>query len=213
MRVIGIYGPVGSGKSTLLEEIKPYIPNSFIIPEYIDALPDAETKLKEYLEGTISAYDFQQYVLDYFESVANELKNSSYDFIFVERLPVEGIQFFAKLDLMNKRITSEQYEALLKRAQSLTFYPDPSSIDSDQTITILTNHLSPFQISQKVLQCLLLPTGCFGDNRFHLQDVRIIKLKASLKTIKERINKRGRQCELEHYSDDYLKTMIEKYDS
>ena len=47
----------------------------------------------------MSAYDFQHYVLDYFERVADELKNSSYDFVFVERLPVEGIQFFAKLDL------------------------------------------------------------------------------------------------------------------
>ena len=196
MKVIGIYGTVGSGKSTLLEEIKSSIPNSYVIPEYIDALDDAENKLKAYLEGSMPAYDFQQYVLDYFESVSEELKNSHYDFIFVERLPVEGIQFFAKLDLNNKRITNEEYEELLKRAKSLTFYPDPST---EKSITIKTDLLSPFQISQLALN--------------YIQTVRIIKLKASLNTIKERIIKRGRSCELEHYSDDYLKFMIETYDS
>ena len=113
---------------------------------------------------------------------------------------------------MNNRITSEQYEELLKRAKSITFYPDPSE-EHERTITIRTDKLSPFQISQKVLQCLLLPTGCFGSNSFHLQEVRIIKLKASLETIKERIIKRGRMCELEHYTDDYLKFMIETYGS
>ena len=181
MKVIGIYGAVGCGKSTLLEEIKSRIPNSYVIPEYIDALDDAENKLKAYLEGSMPAYDFQQYILDYFESVSEQLKNSYYDFVFVERLPVEGIQFFAKLDLMNNKLTNEQYETLLNRAKSLTFYPDPSK---EKSITIKTDLLSPFQISQMALN--------------HIQDVSIIKLKASLDTIKERIIKRGRSCELEH---------------
>ena len=196
MRVIGIYGAVGSGKSTLLEELKASIPNCYVIPEYIDALDDAENKLKEYLDGSMSAYDFQQYVLDYFEMVADELKNSYYDFVFVERLPVEGIQFFAKLDLTNKRITNEQYKALLKRAQSLTFYPNPTI---EPSITIKTDLLSPFQISQLALN--------------YLRTHRIIKLKASLETIKERIVRRGRSCEIEHYTEDYLKFMIETYDT
>ena len=201
VKVIGIYGPVGSGKSTLLEELKSYIPNSYIIPEYIDKLPDAETKLKMYLEGNISAFEFQQYVLDYFEQTANELQTSSYDFIFVERLPVEGIQFFAKLDLLNGRITSEQYDELLERAKSLSFYPDPSdATEQPRTTTIKTDYLSPHQISQKAI--------------LHLQtsNIRIIKLKANLQTLKDRIIRRGRECEIEHYSDDYLKTMIEKYE-
>lgn len=201
MKVIGIYGPVGSGKSTLLDELKLHIPNSYIIPEYIDKLPDAETKLKMYLEGKMSAFDFQEYVLDYFEQIANELQNSSYDIIFVERLPVEGIQFFAKLDLQNGRITNEQYNKLLKRAKSLSFYPDPSEVaEQARTITIKTDYLSPHQISQKVIH--------------HLKssNIRIIKLHANLQTLKERIIRRGRMCEIEHYSDDYLKTMIENYD-
>lgn len=201
MKVIGIYGPVGSGKSSLLEELKLSIPNSYVVPEYIDKLPDAETKLKMYLEGSISSFEFQQYILDYFERTANELQNSSYDFIFVERLPVEGIQFFAKLDLQNGRMTNEQYEELLRRAKSLTFYPDPSNeSELTRTITIKTDYLSPHQISQKVIHQLIS------------SNVRIIKLRAELQTLKERIIRRGRECEIEHYSDDYLKIMIERYD-
>ena len=93
-------------------------------------------------------------------------------------------------------MSNEQYEGLLERAKSLKFYPDPSM---EKSFTINTDILSPSQISGLALN--------------FIQSYRIIKLKASMKTIKERIIKRGRPCELEHYSDDYLNFMIETSDS
>ena len=82
-----------------------------------------------YLDGYYPAFMFQNYILDYFESVVKTLQDSSYDYIFVERCPVEGILFFAKLDLDNGRLTLPQYEYLLHRSQSLTFYPNPLTCD------------------------------------------------------------------------------------
>ena len=114
-KVIALNGPVGVGKTTLLNEFKTYLHNCYIVPEYIDVLNDAETNLSNYLNGLMPAFDFQNYILDYFETVANQLKNSSYDYIFVERTPVEGILYFAKLDLINHGgDKSEQEGATLK---------------------------------------------------------------------------------------------------
>ena len=193
-KVICLYGAVGTGKTTLLNGLKMYLPNCYIVPEYIDALDDAKTKLQLYLEGSYSAFAFQDYILTYFEQVAKELKDSTYDYIIVERSPVEGILFFAKLDLINHRLTRAQYDYLLHRALSLTFYPNPMK---DKDITIYTDNMLPYQLVQRVLN--------------ELSDVSIIKLRASIDTIRNRIQQRGRACEIEHYTDEYLKTMVESY--
>ena len=195
-RVIVLNGPVGCGKTTILNELKAHLPNCYIVSEYIDVLDNAETKLKDYLEGSITAVDFQNYILDYYESVANQLKDSTYDYILVERSPVEGIVFFAKLDLINHRLTQAQYDYLLTRAQSLTFYPNSLT---DNAITISTDYMSPNQITQLIISMI-------SDFK-----VGIVKLRASLPTLKRRIQQRGRECELEHYTDNYLKTMIQAY--
>ena len=84
-RVIVLNGPVGVGKTTILNELKAHLPNCYIVSEYIDVLDNAETKLKDYLEGSITAVDFQDYILDYYESIANQLKDSNYNYILVER--------------------------------------------------------------------------------------------------------------------------------
>ena len=194
-RVICFHGPVGCGKTTLLNVLKDWLINCYVVPEYIDALDDAKTKLQQYLDGTYSAFEFQNYILDYFELVANSLVLSTYDYILVERCPVEGILFFAKLDLINGRLTQEQYDQLLERSQSLTFYPNPLK---DDFVSIHTDNISPCQIAECVFG--LIP------------QFKLIKLKASIGTIKRRIQRRGRACELEHYTDEYLKTMIETYD-
>ena len=193
-RVICLYGAVGCGKTTLLNELKRYLPNCYVVPEYIDALDDAKTKLQQYLEGNYSAFKFQNYILDYFERVAKSLEHSSYDYVLVERCPVEGILFFAKLDLINRRLTQAQYDYLLNRSQSLTVFPNPLT---DDFATIHTDDKTAYQLAQQTLA--LIP------------NVSLIKLRASLDTIKSRIQQRGRACELEHYSDEYLKMMVECY--
>ena len=82
----------------------------------------------------------------------------------------------------------------MKRSQSLSFYPNPLT---DDFITINTDNKSPSDIAEQVDR--LIPP------------IRLIKLRASLITIKQRIQERGRTCELEHYTDEYLKMMVESY--
>ena len=42
--------------------------NSYVIGEYIDVLEDAQQLLHDYLEGILPAYDFQDYILDLFNT-------------------------------------------------------------------------------------------------------------------------------------------------
>ena len=193
--VICLSGPVGCGKTTILNLLKKQLIFCYVVPEYIDALDDAKSKLQQYLDGTFSAFEFQNYILDYFEKVADELKDCTlFHYVLVERCPVEGILFFAKLDLLNNRLTQNEYDFLLKRSQSLTFYPNPLNNDF---ITFNTDHKSPDELTEEI--------------QYYLPRFQLIKLRASLETIKQRIQQRGRACELEHYSDEYLKTMVEAY--
>ena len=197
-RVIALHGPVACGKSTLLNELKTQLPNCYIVHEYFDALDDAPNKLNQYLNGSMPAFQFQSYILDYFESMANKLKDSTFDYVLVERTPIEGIQFFAKLDLINDEMTEDQYNQLLQRAQSMTFYPKPST---DNQATFFTDYMTPSQLAQLIISVT-----------YDFDIVEVVKLRASLPTIKQRIKQRGRPCEVEHYTDDYLMTMIETYD-
>ena len=195
-RVIVLNGLVGVGKTTVLNELKTHLPNCFVAYEYIDVLDNAEKYLNKYLKGVITAHGFQHYILDYYEDVANQLKDSDYDYILVERSPIEGIIFFAKQDLLNKRMTQYEYDELLERAKRMWFYPD---IRTDNAITIKTDDMTTEQIAKLIITFI---------NDF---DINIFKLRAEAKTLKQRIQQRGRECEIKHYDDDYIQTMIENY--
>ena len=195
-RVITLNGCPGVGKTTLLNTLKTKLINAYIIPEYIDVLPDAQINLDNYLQGKLSAYQFQDYILDYYEEQAKELINSSYSFILVERSPIEGVEIFAKLDWNNHRMTKAEYDCLLERAKSMSFYPNP--LLDNESITLYTNHRTPEQLAYLV-------------ERYIVEGCNVIKLRASLSVLKSRIHQRGRIYEIEHYTDDYLKTMIKTY--
>ena len=103
--VITLNGPLRVDKTTLLNELAKLLPNSYIIPEYIDVLEDVDYRLNDYLEGLMPSYNFQDYILECYDSMTYKLIISHYDYIFVERSPVEGILFFAKLELDGNRHT------------------------------------------------------------------------------------------------------------
>lgn len=202
VKVIALSGPVAAGKSTLLQALYNRLSDTYrvyIIREYIDVLPDANDKLTDYLNGKISAYDFQNYILDYYEH-SSWLIND-YDYVLVERCPVEGLMFFAKLDVNKGRMSLDEYLTLIMRAKCMTFYPDPSTGVSEPTsknrLTIHTDDKTPDEITDIV----------YG----HIDTIDIVQLKVKPETIKHRIIQRGRECEIDAYSDDYLKYMCKHY--
>ena len=196
VKVIALSGPVASGKSTIMEAVYKRLSKTHtvhIIREYIDALSDSNDKLTAYLNGQLSAYAFQSYILDYFE-LASKL-NTDYDYVLVERCPLEGLQFFAKLDVKNGRMTLDEYLLLIMRAKGMTFYPDPST--TKNILKIHTDERSPEEVCDIAYE--------------HIDNVDVIQLKVKPETIKQRIRQRGRQCEIDAYTDEYLKYMCKKY--
>ena len=196
VKVIALSGPVAAGKSTLLQALYNKLSEThrvYVIREYIDVLPDANDKLTDYLNGKISAYEFQNYILDYYER-SSWLINE-YDYVLVERCPIEGLMFFAKLDVNKGRMSLDEYLTLIMRAKGMTFYPDPST--SKNRLVVHTDERTPDDILDIV----------YG----HIDSIDIVQLKVKPETIKQRIIQRGRQCEIEAYSDDYLKYMCKHY--
>ena len=194
-KVIALSGVVGSGKSTVLESLYKKLSKThtvYAIREYIDVLADSNDKLTAYLNGQLSAYRFQDYILDYFETSSYLIND--YDYILVERCPLEGLRFFAKLDVKNGRMTSEEYKVLIQKAKSMTFYPNPSEA---KIISIDTDLMTVEDITNEIIS--------------YINEIDIVQLRANPDTVKRRIKERGRQCEIDSYTDDYLKFMCQEY--
>ena len=170
VKVIALSGPVAAGKSTLLQALYNKLSETYrvyVIREYIDVLPDANDKLTDYLNGKISAYEFQNYILDYYER-SSWLINE-YDYVLVERCPIEGLQFFAKLDVNKGRMSLDEYLTLIMRAKGMTFYPDPST--SKNRLVVHTDERTPADILDIV----------YG----HIDNIDIVQLKVKPETIKQ----------------------------
>ena len=199
MKVICIDGCVGCGKTTLINTLYEMLSKRYkvhVIHEYIDVLSDAQQKLTDYLSGVITASEFQRYILNYYAS--NTYLINDYDYVLVERIPIVGLQFFGKLDVKNKRLTIDEYNELVTYAKRLTFYPDPTDSKCN-TISICTDYMDPSTVADLSYQLIT-------DN---VTDV--IMLTATAPTIKQRIIQRGRQCEIEAYTDEYIQYMCQEY--
>lgn len=115
-----ISGNIGSGKTTLFNVLKDKLKGEcHFIPEYIDGdAKRGQTMLNDYLKGNLSAYDFQDYILDYYKSALAMMDNCYHPSI-IERSPIEGIEVFAKNDVMNGRLTEEEYNELHEKAEEI----------------------------------------------------------------------------------------------
>ena len=194
--IVSISGPVGTGKSTVLNLLADELSKTRsvkVIREYIDVMMDGTDKLNDYLCGDMSAYDFQDYILDYFD-MSSWLLNR-YDYILCERNPVEGVLFFARLDVDNNRMSTYQYETLLERASSMTFYPNP--LTSNRICRIDTTNLTPVGVAKLISESI--------------DDIDIAQLTADPKILLGRINGRNREGETDAYSLSYVEHMCQTY--
>lgn len=198
-KVICIEGVVGCGKSTLLENLYDMLSKEYrvhVIHEYIDTLLNAQEKLTAYLNGDITAYEFQRYILGYYAS--NTYLINEYDYILVERCPIMGLKFFGGLDVKNNRLSEYDFDELMDYAESMSFYPNPYE-QRTKVVRIATDKMTPDDIAE--LAHDLIVDGL----------VDVLLLTAKPKTIKKRIRQRGRQCEIEAYTDDYIQYMVDNY--
>jgi len=151
---IFISGSVGVGKTTFIEMFTKSISrdnetNVHVIPEYIDGDPNGNKMLQDYLNHSISAYEFQNYVVTFYDkyimSIINTIKAG--DVIVFERLPDESIAIFANIALKRGYMTEQEFDRLYYKVIEIdTKFGIPS---------IFNNRLYPY-----VFSCIKTLSDC-----------------------------------------------------
>lgn len=151
---IFISGSVGVGKTTFIQTFTHNIKasgntNVHVIPEYIDGDPNGNDMLQNYLNHTISAYEFQNYVVTFYDkyimSMIDNVKQG--DVIVFERLPDESIAIFANIARKRGYMTEQEFDRLYYKVIEIdTKFGIPS---------IFNNRLYPY-----VFSCIKTLSDC-----------------------------------------------------
>lgn len=187
-----ITGPVGVGKTTIIRNLCARLEQNCIkyhlIPEYIDALPNANEKLEKYLRDEIHSIDFQTYVITYYDHyIRNNLKDINQDTVLIfERVPDDALYCFSYLDYQKGRLTFEEYQKLVDLTNEINQkYNLPSYTNKDCNCLIIKSNDS--EINSNLVNELILSSSQFKNN--------IIGLFNDVKTCMERIQRRNRPGE------------------
>ena len=136
-----ISGGVAVGKSSIIESLTNYLKehnHKYIhIPEYIDVKPDALDMLNKYLTKQISAFEFQEYVTNFYNEYLSTLKINGDEILIFERGPDDGITCFSNLDYNKDNITEQEFFKLYNLALSYDKkFNLPSYFNDDDKIFI-----------------------------------------------------------------------------
>lgn len=193
-----ITGSVGVGKTTIISYLKQLFNNRNIpfitIPEYIDGDGErGKRMLDDYLNNRICAFDFQYYILNFYDRYLNNLIIGENTIMIFERLPEDSVTCFA--NYANKRglMSDDQLYKLFKYSQEITqIYNLPSYFqihnNKDIFISIIKSDDS-FDIANQIInKCLSY------DYKLYL-----ICLYNTSNECLERIHKRGIESEINSY--------------
>lgn len=123
-RKVIITGGVAVGKSSIVsvvcEELTKDDVKWKLIPEYIDILEDGLEMLNKYLRKEISAFEFQKYVIGFYELYLNEIKlTDQNDILIFERSVDDSVACFSNMDNMNEQLDTLDFFALYEKAKQI----------------------------------------------------------------------------------------------
>ena len=114
-----ITGGVGVGKSTTIDKIcsrlKEIGIKYHIVPEYIDGDINGPCMLDKFIDHTITSYEFQDYILDYFDDYLSKMKTQDDEVLVFERLPDDSVSCFANIALKNNELSMEEFRKLFNK--------------------------------------------------------------------------------------------------
>ena len=130
-RKVVITGGVAVGKSSVLaavrEELTNMKMNHVYVPEYIDVKADGVAMLNKYFDKSITVYEFQTYILNYYREYLATLKVGKDDIVLFERVPDDGITCYSNLDNSIGRLSDDEFLSLYRNVKDLdTHYNIPS---------------------------------------------------------------------------------------
>ena len=108
-----ITGGVAVGKSSICSAIYKYLDDHNIkwvyIPEYIDVKEDGLEMLNKYLKKEITVFEFQKYVINYYDEYLSQLTLDGDELLMFERGIDDAITCFSNLDYSNNGLTTAEF--------------------------------------------------------------------------------------------------------
>lgn len=204
-RKVVITGCVAVGKSTVVNTVIRRLNEAKLkikhVPEYIDYCPDGLQMLEKYIRKDITPYEFQTYILNYYETYFNEIDKgaSDHDLLLFERTVDDGITCFSNLDNMRKTLTDDEFCKLYSRAKNINIKFNIPSYFVNKGFTFI-----PIKTSDKIKDAEMIANIILNrDGNI------IIGLYNEPSRCYERMKERNRECE--NYTLEYLQSLCRHY--
>lgn len=120
-----ITGTIGVGKSTVSQILSNVFERNNIkvckYPEYIaykyDGLEMGQKLFEMKMNGLISTFTFQNYILDIWETLLkdNKFNNPNNKINIFERIPYDAVYYFSKREFDNNNLTEWEYKTIIGR--------------------------------------------------------------------------------------------------
>ena len=118
-----ITGGVGVGKSTTINGMCEMLAKNnikyIVVPEYIDGDEHGNEMLDKFINHEITSFDFQYYILEYFDNYLSKLKTEGNEVLIFERLPDDSVTCFANIEKKRANIQEEDFKKLYNRCKQL----------------------------------------------------------------------------------------------
>lgn len=198
-----ITGGVGVGKSTTIDKVCTKLKESGvsfkIVPEYIDGDEFGPSMLDKFIDKTITSFEFQDYILNYFDDYLSKLDADNNEVLIFERLPDDSVSCFANIALKNGVLTMEEFRILFNKCVYLDKkYNLPSYFTnfSNNNILIRKTYRTDDNIEEII-------------NTLHesIRDKKniLVGLYNDDEECLNRIHKRNRESEVKAYTIDVIK--------
>lgn len=123
-RKVVITGSVAVGKSSIISAVCSELSKKNIkwtfVPEYVDAKEDGLEMLNKYLHDKITAFEFQKYIINYYEWYLDHLDElkivSNDDIIIFERGVDDSVTCFSNIANMNNKLDTLDLYTLYEKA-------------------------------------------------------------------------------------------------
>lgn len=209
MRKIIVTGGVAVGKTTIVNNMMNTLDllnvDYIFIPEYIDGDQDkAQQKLCDYLNGSLSPFDFQSYTIQFYESYLESLDVKGNELLIFERAPDDSIICFAKRNYEDGIITNQEYEDLKNIAHAVNVkFNIPSYVNYD-ACSVAVHIINNTNIDDVNFVITNLITNTSNN--------MIIGLDSSPTVCYERMKQRNRPGEVDAYNQSVIERFNGYYD-
>ena len=205
VRKIVITGAVAVGKSSIIKAVISKLQEQHMkiihVPEYIDYKEDGLKMLNHYFSHRITPYEFQEYILKFYDDYFKSLILDGDEIMIFERMVDDGITCFSNLDNKRGALSDKEFSDLYEGAKAIdTKYNIPSYFINEGFTFIPIKTVDSAKDGDMIAHIIL--------NR---DDNIIIGLYNEPERCYQRMLSRNREGESKAYTETYIKNMSNHY--